>query len=132
MVPEVVERTSIVYVTNAASGAVSGYVAREAVATNLVLAVMTNLVPVFYTNIVQVPITNLMARPEALAAMDAVGSVVNTFAPGIGSIVALAMAGLYHGYRQIRNRKVTEALVQGIETARAVLTTTPQGQPGKR
>ena len=100
----------------------------EAVATNLVLAVMTNLVPVFYTNIVQVPITNLVARPEALAAMDAVGSVVNTFAPGIGSIVALAMAGLYHGYRQVRNRKVTEALVQGIETARAVLTTTPQGQ----
>ena len=122
------ERTSIVYVTNAASGAVSGYVTREAVATNLVLAVMTNLVPVFYTNIVQVPITNLVARPEALAAMDAVGSVVNTFAPGIGSIVALAMAGLYHGYRQVRNRKVTEALVQGIETARAVLTTTPQGQ----
>ena len=128
VVPEVVERTSVVYVTNAASGAVSGYVAREAVATNLVLAVMTNLVPVFYTNIVQVPITNLVARPEALAAMDAVGSVVNTFAPGIGSIMALAMAGLYHGYRQVRNRKVTEALVQGIETARAVLTTTPQGQ----
>ena len=128
VVPEVVERTSIVYVTNAASGAVSGYVTREAVATNLVLAVMTNLVPVFYTNIVQVPITNLVARPEALAAMDAVGSVVNTFAPGIGSIMALAMAGLYHGYRQVRNRKVTEALVQGIETARAVLTTTPQGQ----
>ncbi|MCX6890767.1 MAG: hypothetical protein NTX51_04500, partial [Verrucomicrobia bacterium] len=128
VVSEVVERTSIVYVTNAASGAVSGYVTREAVATNLLLAVMTNLVPVFYTNIVQVPITNLVARPEALAAMDAVGSVVNTFAPGIGSIVALAMAGLYHGYRQVRNRKVTEALVQGIETARAVLTTTPQGQ----
>ena len=28
----------------------------------------------------------------------------------------------------IRNRKVNEALVQGVETARAVLTTTPQGQ----
>ena len=38
------------------------------------------------------------------------------------------MAGLYHGYRQVRNRKVNEALVQGVETARAVLTTTPQGQ----
>ena len=32
------------------------------------------------------------------------------------------------GYRQVRNRKVNEALIQGVETARAVLTTTPQGQ----
>ena len=42
--------------------------------------------------------------------------------------MALALGGLYHGYRQLRNRKVNEALVQGVETARAVLTTTPQGQ----
>ena len=28
----------------------------------------------------------------------------------------------------MRNRKVNEALVQGVETARAVLETTPQGQ----
>ncbi len=28
----------------------------------------------------------------------------------------------------MRNRKVNEALVQGVETARAVLTITPQGQ----
>jgi hypothetical protein len=128
LVPQVVERTSVVYVTNAASGAVSGYATREPVATNIVAAVVTNFVPVFYTNVVQVPVTNLVAKPEALGAIEAVGSVTNTFAPGIGSIVALALAGLYHGYRQVRNRKVNEALVQGVETARAVLTTTPQGQ----
>ena len=128
LVPQVVERTSVVYVTNAATGAVSGYATREPVATNIVTAVVTNFVPVFYTNVAQVPVTNLVARPEALAAIDAVGSVTNTFLPGIGSIVALALGGLYHGYRQVRNRKVNEALVQGVETARAVLTTTPQGQ----
>jgi len=127
-VPVVTERTNVVYVTNAATGAVSGYVAREPVATNLVSSVVTNFVPVFYTNIVQVPVTNLVAKPEAEAVIQAAGSVVNTFAPGIGSIVALALAGLYHGYRQVRNRRVNEALVQGVETARAVLTTTPQGQ----
>jgi hypothetical protein len=54
--------------------------------------------------------------------------VVNTFLPGIGSILALTLGGLYHGYRQVRNRHVNEALIQGVETARAVLTTTPQGQ----
>jgi len=128
LVPQVVERTSVVYVTNAVSGAVSGYATREPVATNIVTAVVTNLVPVFYTNIVQVPVTNLVAKPEVLAAFDAVGSVTNTFLPGIGSILALALGGLYHGYSQVRNRKVNEALVQGVETARAVLTTTPQGQ----
>jgi hypothetical protein len=127
-VPVVTERTNIVYVTNAASGTVSGVATREAVATNYVTAVVTNLVPVFMTNVVQVPVTNLVAKPEAEAAIGAVGSVVNTFAPGIGSIVALALGGLYHGYRQVRNRRVNEALVQGVETARAVLTTTPQGK----
>jgi hypothetical protein len=127
-VPVVTERTNVVYVTNALSGAVAGYAVREPVATNMVAAVVTNFVPVFMTNLVQVPVTNLVAKPEAEAAIGAVGSVVNTFAPGVGSIVALALGGLYHGYRQVRNRKVNEALIQGVETARAVLTTTPQGQ----
>jgi hypothetical protein len=127
-VPVVTERTNVVYVTNATSGAVTGVATREPVATNFVTAVVTNLVPVFMTNVVQVPVTNLVAKAEAEAAIGAVGSVVNTFAPGIGSILALALGGLYHGYRQVRNRKVNEALVQGVETARAVLTTTPQGK----
>jgi len=127
-VPVVMERTNIVYVTNAVTGAVAGYMSREPVATNMVTAVVTNIVPVFYTNLVQVPVTNLVAKPEAEAVIQAAGSVVNTFAPGIGSILALAVAGLYHGYRQVRNRRVNEALVQGVETARAILTTTPQGQ----
>ena len=127
-VPVVLERTNIVYVTNASTGAVAGYMSREPVATNMVAAVMTNFVPVFYTNVVQVPVTNLVAKPEALATIEAVGAVTNTFLPGIGSILALALGGLYHGYRQVRNRKVNEALVQGVETARAILTTTPQGQ----
>ncbi len=126
--PVVTERTNIVYVTNATTGAVTGYLEREPVATNMVSAVVTNWVPVFYTNLVQVPVTNLVGRAETEAVIEATGSVVNTFAPGIGSILALALGGLYHGYRQIRNRKVNEALVQGVETARAILTTTPQGQ----
>jgi hypothetical protein len=127
-VPQIVERTNVVYVTNAATGTVSGQAMREAVATNFVTEVVTNLVPVYMTNFVQVPVTNLVAKPGAEAAISATGSIVNTFAPGIGSIVALALGGLYHGYRQVRNRKVNEALVQGVETARAVLATTPQGQ----
>jgi hypothetical protein len=119
-VPVVLERTNILYVTNAVSGAVAGYAVREPVATNMVAAVVTNFVPVFMTNVVQVPVTNLVARPEAEATIQAAGSVVNTFAPGIGSVLALALGGLYHGYRQVRNRKVNEALVQGVETAHGI------------
>jgi hypothetical protein len=85
-------------------------------------------VPGLETNLMSVPTTNLVARPEALATIEAAGNMVNTFLPGIGSIVALALGGLYHGYRQVRNRKVNAALVQGVETARAILETTPQGQ----
>jgi hypothetical protein len=59
---------------------------------------------------VVVPVTNLVAKPETLGAIEATGSLVNTFAPGIGSIVALALGGLYHGYRQVRNRKINQAL----------------------
>ncbi|HEV2210497.1 MAG TPA: hypothetical protein VG167_17110 [Verrucomicrobiae bacterium] len=118
------ERTNIVYMTDAATGVVSGYATREPVVTNMVTALVTNFSPVFMTNVVQVPVTNLVARPEAEATIQAAGGVINTFAPGIGSIVALALGGLYHGYRQVRNRKINEALVQGVETARAMLTTT--------
>ena len=127
-VPVVTERTNVVFVTNAVSGAVAGYVVREPVATNLVATVVTNFVPVVVTNVVQVPVTNLVSNPVAEASIRAAGSVVDMFAPGIGSILALALGGLYHGYCQVRNRKVNEALAQGVETARAVLTTTPQGQ----
>jgi hypothetical protein len=128
VVPVVTERTNIVFVTNAVSGAVAGYTVREPVATNMVTAVVTNFVPVFYTSLVEVPVTNLVSNPVAEASISAAGSVVNMLAPGLGSIMALVLGGLYHGYRQLRNRRVNEALVQGVETARAVLTTTPQGQ----
>src|ERR1041384_6102026 len=49
-------------------------------------------------------------------------------ATSCGSVMALALGGLYHGYRQVWNRKINQALVQGVETARAILETTPQGQ----
>ncbi len=128
VVAQVTERTNVVLVTNQATGGVSGYVTREPVATNWVTVLLTNLVPVYETNLVAMPVTNLVARPEVEAGIQVAGSVMNTFLPGVGSILALALGGLYHGYRQVRNRKVNEALIQGVETARAVLETTPQGQ----
>lgn len=127
VVPQVVERERVVMVTNNLTGAVSSSVEREPV-TNLVTVTLTNTVPVFETNLVQVPVTNLVASPAALATIGAIGAVGDTYLPGIGSMIALLLGGLYHGYRQVRNRKVNEALVQGVETAREILETTPQGK----
>ena len=95
---------------------------------DLVTVLVTNTIPVFETNLMPVAITNFVAKPGVVATIEATGGVVNTFLPGVGSILALALGGLYHGYRQVRNRKVNAALVQGVETARAILETTPQGQ----
>jgi hypothetical protein len=103
-VARVTERTNVVLVTTATTGAVSGYATVEPVATNFVTLLLTNFVPVFQTNLVAVPVTNLVAKPEAEATIQAAGSVVNTLLPGIGSILALALGGLYHGYPQDRNR----------------------------
>jgi hypothetical protein len=126
--PQIVTRERVVLGTNEVDGAVSGYVTEEPVATNLVTVLVTNTIPVFETNLVQVPVTNLVASPAVLATIGAVGAVGDTYLPGIGSMIALLLGSLYHGYRQIRNRKVNEALVQGVETARAILETTPQGK----
>ena len=127
-VPQVIERERVVMVTNTLTGAVSGYVARDPVAKKLVTLLVTNTIPVFETSLVQAPVTNLVAKPEALATIGATCSIVNTFLPGIGSIVTLLLGGVCHGYHPVRNRRVNEALVQGVETVRAILGTTTQGQ----
>jgi len=44
--PVVLERTNVVYVTNATTGKCRATWLREPVATNLVMAMMTNFVPV--------------------------------------------------------------------------------------
>ena len=119
--------TNTVVVTNVVPQVVERQGDKPAV-TNFVTLLVTNTIPVFETNLVQVPLTNLVAKPAALATIEATGGIVNTFLPGIGSLIALLLGGLYHGYRQLRNRRVNEALVQGVETARAILETTPQGQ----
>ncbi len=98
---------------------------REAVTNSVVLEVE---VPVVSVGAGGVTVTNLVALPAVDAGIRAAGSVVDLLLPGIGSLAALALGGVYHTYCQARNKKVSAALVQGMETAREVLATTPQGQ----
>ena len=96
--------------------------------TNVAVVVVTNTVAVWATNLVPVLVTNYVERPEVQAGIKAVGTVVDTFVPGIGTLISLALAGAYGAWARVRNRKVNEALVQGVETARAMLEQTPQGR----
>ena len=84
--------------------------------TNTTVERVTNIVAVTYTNSLEGP------------AIGAAGTVVDTFVPGVGTLISLAVAGLYGAWARLKNRKVNEALVQGVETARAMLEQTPQGQ----
>ena len=72
-------------------------------ATNSAAVVVTNTTVERVTNLVAVTYTNWVERPEV-------------------------RAGLYGAWARLKNRKVNEALVQGVETARAMLEQTPQGQ----
>ena len=122
-VPVVVVRTNVVSVTNEVPVVV--------LMTNGVT--VTNVVPVvaWATNVVSVTNTvyreELVPRATVEATVASAGEVGGGFL-GIGSLLSTALVGLYHLYASLRNRKVNAALVQGVETARAVLLNTPQGQ----
>lgn len=123
---EVIERTNTIFVTNAAGMAEPKAVLQTF--TNYAPVFLTNFVAVPFTNLVAVPVTNLVARPEVETGIKATGTIVDTFAPGLGGLVGAALMGAYHIYQAGRNKKTNGALVQGIETARSILAATPQGE----
>lgn len=74
----------------------------------------------------QEPIYALKPRVETETALRTASGVAGSFW-GLGGLASTLVAGAYHLYAQGRNRKVTEALVQGTETALEVIRSTPQG-----
>lgn len=86
-VPTIIERTNVVFATNALSGVVTGQATVEPIATNFV--------PVFETNVISVPVTNRVAKPAAESFIQGAATITNTFVPGLGGLTALALGGLY-------------------------------------
>lgn len=111
----------------------------------------TNTAPVLVTNIVLAPVTNAAGLVQEMPvatnvtrglgtnygfAPNATAATITAVAGGIGSIfgvggiVSTVLTGLFAGYASIRSRKATAlagTLAQTVETARAVIQTTPQG-----
>lgn len=119
-------------------------VTNQTTVTNLVPVYITNTVagaPVIITNTVTVPVpgpatvvtvTNLVpsyqfaTAPATSATVQAVGAGINLAAPGIGTIVASALAALLGVWGTLRSRQATQSnaiatsSVQIIEAARNV------------
>lgn len=97
------------------------------VSTNYV-ASGTNIIPIYVETI----------KTNWVTAINAGGSVVNTAAPGVGTLVSTGILGLLSIFLGIRNRQyagqntslsqAAGTLAQIIETGREVLSKTPQGQ----
>jgi hypothetical protein len=89
---------------------------------------VTNVVPVYSETV----------KTNWVTAISAGGSVVNTAAPGIGTLVSTGVLGLLSIFLGYRNRQYAGqntvlsqsagVLAQIIETGREVLAKTPQGQ----
>lgn len=83
------------------------------------------------------PITNVVEEyvfspgDRVQAVSETAQSVGNSLMPGAGSLAGLIVTGLGWLYASVRSRskgKALAAVIQGLETARAVLKQAPQGQ----
>lgn len=102
--------------------------------TNFVPILVTNTVPAWQTQIVTTVSTQWLEKPEITAAVQSGGAIVNTFAPGLGTLAATALLGLLGMVREWQNRRAkgqltaaAAATAQGIETLREIIKSTPQG-----
>jgi len=94
-----------------------------------------------YTNIYTVPKFDLITvtqqvetytlapRESSREAATMIGGVVNTFAPGIGTVVSGVLLGLLGGWAKVRSVKRTGGvLAQNIEAIREFVKTLPDGE----
>ncbi len=113
-------------------------------ATNQVATVATNDAGAVLTNVtvtVVAPVTNyvqkitpastnmeLAPNPIVQAGISTGGNVASGMGLPFAGAGAIALGWLYTGYANLRNKKITAALVTGIEAGRQILQTTPEGQ----
>lgn len=102
------------------------------ITTNNVTLTVTNFVPVTVpaqTN--QQPAYTETVKPGVTGVLQAAGAVLNTFFPGIGSIVATGVTGLIgawaYGRSQKQGANTTSALAAEIQVARQLIQQVPNG-----
>jgi hypothetical protein len=139
-------QTNQVYVTNSVMIPIvqTNIVMQTVTITNTVGLVVPTMNPIFQYQTVwqtnQIVATNTVTAtnwvpqftyvPNAAATNYAgiAGTLSNFGLPGVGSLVSMGVIGALGIWGKLRGNKVAGALAQGIETARTVIQTTPQGQ----
>ena len=128
-------QTNVVFVTNSIT------VTNTVVSTLTVTNSQNQIIPVFQTNTVLQTIPQIVTQtnyvfsssPATTASIQSVGAVVNTFAPGIGSVISAALIGLIGLWGGIRNNQaktsgaIAANTVQGLEVARQIIASLPNG-----
>lgn len=95
----------------------------------------TNYIPIINFSNQVVTVTNRVEQYDyshpsqtSQTVSSIAGTLSNMGMPGIGSLVSMGIIGALGIYGKLRGNKTSAALAQGIETAREVIKTTPQGQ----
>lgn len=97
---------------------------------------LTQTVDHYLTNTVTIVVSNVPAytetvKPTTAASVQAAGSALNMFIPGVGGLVSSGVLGLLSLWGYLRSSKLGDtsaALAQEIETVRAFLQQLPNGQ----
>jgi hypothetical protein len=100
-------------------------IGQVSLATNTVTE--TNFTTISKTNTIEVPHYVYTDKPAAVGAVETGGGILGGLW-GMGGLASTLALGAYHIYRQSQNKQVSGALIQGIETAKEVIKTTPQGE----
>jgi hypothetical protein len=96
----------------------------EEAATNQAIALQSQITPKIQVTFGEPTFTtNLVARPEVQTGIAATSAI-----PGWGAAVAAGLGALYAGYRNVRNRKVAAAVIEGIQDGRELLQALPDGK----
>lgn len=118
-VPELIEQIKITTFTNI----------QNEVVTHTNQVVLTN----FFTQVSleqktnYTSVTNLVneytytPKPVATDTASTVGTIINTFVPGIGGLVSTALVGALGIWARLRSRKANEALLQSVQTTREMI-----------
>jgi hypothetical protein len=112
----------------------TNYVDATVLHTNVVTVTNAQNVVVEQTNIVsavvQVPAYTLTTSPTTVATVQASGTALNTFFPGIGSMASMGVLALLGLWAQLRGQKksnTADAIAQEVETIREFIKTLPSG-----
>ncbi|HXG49097.1 MAG TPA: hypothetical protein VNO52_15845 [Methylomirabilota bacterium] len=124
----VVVRTNVVQLAPDHTDPVTGITTPATLALRIIRETNNETLVTFHTNLEArtnfILATNLVDRPELVAGLHAAGALPVSWA----GVVSTALLGALGVYRELRNRRIHRALIEGIEAGRDVIRALPEGK----